>query len=150
MLADRLRVKVREELGSTYTPVCNSFTSDVFPGYGFLGAQVMVDSKELPTIGGLIAAIGGELASGSISDDEFERAMKPILSGVQESVRGNEYWLNVLINCQRRPELLEYARSRNADNAAIKKSEIELLAKQYLAADRATIISAKPEAAGTK
>ncbi len=148
VLADRLRVKVREELGSTYTPMCNSFTSDVFPGYGFVGAQVMVDSKELPTIGALIAAIGGELASGPISDDEFERAMKPILSGVQESVRSNDYWLNVLNNCQRRPELLEYARSRTADNAAIKKSEIELLAKQYLSTDRATIISAKPEANG--
>ena len=42
VLNDRLRVKIREELGGTYSPNASSFASDTFPGYGYFTAAVDV------------------------------------------------------------------------------------------------------------
>ena len=38
VLNDRLRVKVREEIGGTYSPNAGSNASDTFPGYGYIQA----------------------------------------------------------------------------------------------------------------
>ena len=40
---DRLRVKVREEIGGTYSPSAGSSSSDTFPGYGYIAASIDVD-----------------------------------------------------------------------------------------------------------
>ena len=142
MLNDRLRVKVRQELGATYTPEVIQSQSDAFPHYGYLAAALIVDAKQLPRIGPLVKKIAADLAAGQISDDEFERAMKPMLTSLADL--NNGYWLSVLGHCQERPQDLAAARSRTADYTSIKKSEIQALAKQYLGADRATVISVTP------
>jgi zinc protease len=150
VLRERLMVKVREELGAAYTPACASYGSDVFAGYGFVAAQVIVEAKEAVKIGGVISAIGEELANGAISDDEFERAIKPARSQVEQARRNNSYWLNVMDNCQRYPDRLSGARGLVDDYAGIQKAEIEALAKEYLGADKATVVIAKPSEAETK
>jgi zinc protease len=150
VLRERLHMKVREELGATYSPSCISLGSDVFPGYGFLGAQVLVEAKEAATIGPVISTIGNELATGAISDDEFERAIKPARSQAEEATRDNSYWLSVLNNSQRYPQHLDYARSRLGDYGAITKADLEALAKEYLGAEKATVILAKPNEPDTK
>ena len=38
-----------------------------------------VDPQRVGEIGPLVAGIGSDLAKGEISDDEFARAMKPVL-----------------------------------------------------------------------
>jgi zinc protease len=150
VLQERLHAKVREELGSTYSPSCGSFGSDVFPDYGFLGARLLVDANEVAKIGPIVTAIAEELAKGPISDDEFERAIKPVRSEVELGMRDNGYWLNALNNSQRHPQQLDWSRSRVKDNAAIRKSEIEALAREYLAAGKATVVIAKPSQAEMK
>lgn len=143
ILNERLRVKVREELGASYTPEVGSFTSDAFPDFGYVSALISVDPDRLAELGTLVVAIGDELAKGSISDDEFDRVMKPALASVEN--RDNRYWLNALKDCQEHTETLAIARGRQKDWSAITKSELEALARQVLAADRATIINISPK-----
>lgn len=146
VLNDRLRVKVRQELGATYTPVTIVSTSEVFDNYGFIGVVLIVDPKQLPEIGPLVVKMAAELADGKIGDDEFERANKPFLSSIDDLDNG--YWIGVAGCCQERPEVIDIARGRKADNLSIKKSEIEALAKTYLSSDQATLISVAPVARG--
>ena len=95
----------------------------------------------------LVAGIGADLASGQISDDEFDRAMKPLLSSLEESAKTNAYWVDKMNNSQERPDLLEAARSEVTDYKSITKAQIEELAMRLLGEDKATIVSVAPTAA---
>jgi hypothetical protein len=92
----------------------------------------------------MVAKIGADMAAGGISDDEFERAIKPTLASLDDLDNG--YWMGYLADCQEHPENLEIARGRKADYLSIKKSEIEALAKAYLGEGKATIINVAPTA----
>jgi zinc protease len=64
---------------------------------------------------------------------------------LKESLRSNAYWLgNVLAKAQEKPEMLDWARSRTADNEAITAAELTALAKQYLGRDRASRVTVLP------
>ena len=143
VLNNRLFAKVRKELGATYSPAVIQYASDAFPDYGYLATLLSADPKQLADIGPLVVKIGAELAAEKIDDDEFQRAMKPVLSSIDDLDNG--YWLNLLSNCQEHPEFLDAARGRKADYASITKADLEALAKQYLTADKATIINVAPK-----
>ncbi len=146
VLFDRIRLKIRQELGATYSPRVFAEASDTYGDYGYLAVQLIVDPKQLPEIGPLVVKMGAELAAGKISDDEFDRAIKPVWGSLDDL--SNSYWLGVLEDCQERPSEIENARNYKADTLSIKKSEIESLAKKYLSRDAATVIGVSPAADG--
>jgi len=87
---------------------------------------------------------GYRRAVGPIGDDEFARAIKPMIDGIDAMRRDNNYWLTAIADCQERPAALTDIRSRDADYRAITKSEVAALAKRYLNADAAVLLSAVP------
>src|SRR6185436_18526011 len=128
VFSDRLRVKLREELGDAYSPGAGSSTNDVYPGYGYMTASVTVDPPRAKEVLDIIVNIANDIAEKGITEDELERAKKPVLTSLRESARTNQYWLgNVLARAQERPEMLEWSRSRYADNEAITKAELDAL-----------------------
>jgi zinc protease len=142
-----LRVKVREELGGAYSPDARSFTSDTFPGYGYLSANVVVDPGKADRIADLVMSLGDELAVNGVTADELERAKQPILTAIKETARNNRYWLDaVLVRSQEKPEVLDWARSRTSDFASITTDELTALAKTYLSRARASRVIIRPEA----
>lgn len=153
VLNDRMRVKVRQELGGTYSPEANSAPSDTYPGYGFMTASIDVDPPKAGKIAEVVLAIADDLAKNGVTADELERAREPVLTRTRESVRTNAYWLgSVLIRAQEKPEVLDWARSRLTDLQSISAEELSALAKQYLPperASRATVLPTKPTAAAS-
>jgi zinc protease len=148
VLTDRLRKKVREELGDAYSPGAGNNSSDVYPGYGYMLANVTVDPPRATQIADIIVNIANDLAEKGVTDDELERAKQPILTMLRESSRTNQYWLNaVLARAQERPEMLDWCRSRYADNQSISKADIAALAKTYLPASHASRVTVVPEPA---
>ena len=155
VLSDRLRVKVREELGDAYSPGAGSAASDLYPGYGYVQAGVTVDPPRAQQVADIIASLATELAEKGVTTDELERAKKPVLTALRESARTNQYWRdNVLAKAQERPEALDWCRSRYKDNEAITTEELSALAKQYLGSGRSSRVvvlpKAAPQAAATK
>jgi zinc protease len=151
VLNDRLRVKIREEIGGTYSPSAGSNAGEVFPGYGYLQAGCVVDPAQAAKIQDMIVAIGDDLATKGVTDDELTRTRQPVLTAAKESLRTNGYWgANVLARAQEKPEVLDWARTRLPDLEAITAAELSALAKTYLGQERAsrvTILPApKPEA----
>ncbi len=144
VLNDRLRVKIRQELGATYTPIVAGAVSDVFADYGYIDVELFVEPKQVAEIGPLVVKMAQELAEAKLSDDEFERALKPTLSSLDDL--DNDYWARLVVRCQERPDLIEAARNRKANYHSIKKEEIEALAKKYLTQDKALVIGVSPAA----
>jgi zinc protease len=144
ILGDRLRVKVREQLGSTYSPMVGSSASDVFPGYGYLAAMVIVDPSKTLMIQDVVIGVAADLCANGATQDELDRAKNPALTAIRESERTNDYWMTVLGRAQERPEVLDWARSRKADIGSISKADIDALAKAYLGANRASRVMVHP------
>ncbi len=146
ILDDRLRIKVREELGDTYSPACYHVASDAFTGYGYMTAMIECKPELVSDLTKLVVKIGDKLSSGEITDDEFDRAMKPMLTQIEQMRRDNRYWaMSVLRCCQEHPERLAWARSFISDFSDIKKDELSVLAKEYLGAKRAVTADIIPQ-----
>jgi zinc protease len=138
ILDDRLRIKVREELGDTYSPACYHVASDTFTGYGYMTTMIECKPELAGSLTKLVIEIAEKLATGPITDDEFDRAMKPMIAQLEQMRRDNRYWsMNVLRCSQEHPERLDWARTFVSDFTGIKKEEVQALAKEYLGAKRA-------------
>ena len=147
ILNDRLRLQVREEIGSSYSPRAASDTSDTFPGYGYFSASIDVDPALAQKTAELVINIGDDLARNGVTEDELERARQPLLTTLRQSSRSNGYWLNsVLAAAQEKPEVLDWARTRIADNESITREELSALAKRYLGRERASRATIVPKA----
>ncbi len=147
VLRDRLRVKIRNELGGAYSPGAGSNTSDVYPGYGWMQAGVTVDPEQAAHIREAVVQIAAELQRDGVTAEELERAKLPQLTGIRESVRTNGYWLgSVLSRAQEKPEVLDWARTRLADVESITAEELSAFAREYLGADRAFRVTILPAA----
>jgi zinc protease len=145
IMNDRLRIKVRQELGGTYSPSAGNSSSDTFPGYGTLTASIDVDPPKAAKITEVVLGIAEELAKSGVTEDELQRARQPILTEIRESFRTNAYWLNnVLLRAQEKPEVLDWARSRTADFESITATEVSTLAKTYLSPERAFRVTVLP------
>ncbi|MEC9055630.1 MAG: insulinase family protein, partial [Verrucomicrobiota bacterium] len=150
ILDDRLRTKLREELGATYSPQAHANASMVF-NYGNLMAMSIGAPEDVEKVTGLIHEMGLELGAKGVTQDELDRALKPILSNLEKTLRNNGYWLNtVMAQCQSEPYRLDWARGRDDDYASIKLDEINGLAKEHLGRENAAQIAILPEKAPEK
>jgi zinc protease len=148
VLSDRLRVKIREELGGTYSPQARSFASDTFPDYGYFTAAIDVEPAMAARIADTVIALADDLAQHGVTEDELTRAKQPVLTAIKESLRNNGYWLNsVLARAQEKPEVLDWSRTRLADIEAITTADLGALAKTYLGRDRASRVIVLPATA---
>ncbi|MEM1443094.1 MAG: insulinase family protein, partial [Verrucomicrobiota bacterium] len=148
VIDDRLRVKIREELGDAYSPFAHNLPSDTWKDYGYIFATVTVDPDQGESVTEVISEIAADLATGeSITEDELERAKKPQVTSIEEMRRTNRYWLgSVLESSQEYPERLEWSRSFVDDYKGITVEEVNELAKEYLSADKKVSVIVRPAA----
>ncbi len=147
VFSERLRVKIREQLGVSYSPVAFNRSFRAYPGYGLLQAFIQIAPGQAGKVEVAVEQIAAGLAAGGISRDELLRAKDPVLTGIRDMRQTNSYWLDsVLTGCTRYPQQLDWSRSIESDYASITAQEINRLAKQYLDNARAAVFTALPEA----
>ncbi len=135
---DRLRLKIREQLGESYNPYAFSYCSTGCRGYGALTVHAIIDPSKMQHLDRTITAIALDLSQNGVTEDELTRAKNPALTLIRDEARNNRYWLTAaLASVQEYPERLDWPRTRYADTKAITKAEIDELAKRYLAPERA-------------
>ena len=146
IFSDRLRVKIREELGEAYSPYAVSRASDTFSGYGYLFGLVLANPEEAFRLTSLVSELGHELSRGGIDEDELDRALKPMLSNLKEYVRSNGYWVNtVLGSSQEYPQRLDWARTMEDDYASITVEDVNRIAAQFLQSEIQVNVLVTPE-----
>ncbi len=146
VIAERLRVQVREQLGATYAPTAAFVNEEGFPGFAYLWIYLEVlPNQAKGAIEAMWQAVG-DLQKKGISEDEFNRVRQPMLRAIDDEARTNAYWLmTVLAAAQQRPESLAAARDRTADYASVKSGELAELAKRYLVPAKVYIFAAVPK-----
>jgi zinc protease len=145
ILSDRLREEIREKLGGSYSPRAGASPSQELE-IGFMQAMAQVKPEETKKYGDLMIALANKMSTDGVTKDELERSLKPIQSGLKESLRDNGYWLGtVLGSSQEKPYKLDWARTRDEDYGKVTVEELNALAKEYLKKDNALLYEIVPE-----
>jgi zinc protease len=145
ILSNRMREKIREELGEAYSPYAYVDANDVYKDLGFLVAVSPGKPEQSEKVGKIILKIGEKLANDGATEDELKRALAPRLTMLAKSLRENSYWIGtVMAQSQEQPYRLDWARNRNSDYKSITLDEINALAKKYLRTDNAYRIEIIP------
>jgi len=137
LLGERLRVRLREELGAAYGCEADFVQFDGFPTLSYFALYTAVAPDHARRADRLIQDEIEALRKKHFTDDEFDRVKLPFLRRREEDLRSNGYWsYTVLRDAQQRPDRLTAARDRTADVAAIKRGDLEALAKRYFKLSR--------------
>jgi zinc protease len=145
VLADRLLVQIRQELGQAYSPFAHNLSSDVYPKFGYTMALCLADPAKAAGQAAKMRAIGAAAAQDGVTADEFDRAIVPLRKSLAEYLRNNEYWLHrVVAGSQAHPEQLAWARTLPTGYDSITADQVSALAKQYLGADQAVRVLVLP------
>lgn len=146
LFSERLRVYIREKLGAAYSPYAYQRGYRAYPGYGLLQALVMVDPAQTARIADAVKTIAAGMAAKGITQDELRRALDPTLARIKDLRQSNRYWLDsVMTGSSRHPEQLEWARTIESDYAAIRRTEMDALARKYLRDDKAAVVIIVPQ-----
>lgn len=146
VISDKLRERIREELGQAYSPRSMHQASDTYDDFGFMMALVTCQPQHASKITEKVREIGRELAQEGIDADLHQRVMAPLRARLREQVRSNRYWLRqVLLPAHEYPQRLDWARTMQEDMASITKEEINQLAEKYLGEENALRVIVLPE-----
>jgi zinc protease len=145
VLADRIRVHVREELGAAYAPGTSLAMDPVYPGVGSWTLEGQAEPEQAEALREALLATAEALASEGVSEEELERQRAPILNQRRVAKRTNGFWIGVLDESQRDPTHLDSVRSGDAVFTETSAAELSALAAEFLQRERASTLIVNPE-----
>jgi zinc protease len=132
LLEERLRVRLREELGAAYGCDAGFVQTDGFPNLSYFSVYTAVAPNHAQRADRVIRDTIESLRRKRITDDEFDRVKQPFLVRREADLRNNAYWgYTVLRDAQQRPARIAAARDRTADCQLIRLADLEELASRY-------------------
>lgn len=129
MLQLRLTEVMREEEGASYSPSAFSYSPRIYPGFGYIGASLELNPKDIDRISAKVDDIAAEFRTGDFDEALFERAIKPARERIETSLENNGYWMNIISESQSDPESLARHRSRFEAYQNMTVSDLKPLAK---------------------
>ena len=145
VVSERLRVKIREKLGASYSPFAFNRSSRVYTGYGVFHIYIHVDPKKADMVVTEVNKLISDLVRSGVTEEEMKRSLDPTLTSIKDMRRRNGYWLNtVLSGSKNHPVQHNWSRTIMKDYASIKVDELDKIAKKYLNNEKAAIIIVKP------
>ena len=134
-------VKTSKDLGSVlnqfasaanveilFSPGASSRASTVFPDYGYIMAVLTLKPEDIPPMSAKVRKIAKDMASGTITDDEFSRAIKPMIERLESSYKRNSYWVSILSDAQTDVRGLSRHKTRESDLKDMKAEDVQALA----------------------
>ena len=144
----RLTEKLREELGATYSPEAYSSMSNVFDGFGYLGALAIVEPSKQALAFDAIDEIAAEMRDIAVDDDLLARARNPLVERIAKQRRENSYWVGALESAQLRADRLDRIRRYEPLLREITAADIQAFARRYLTAEGVLRVAVVPEGSG--
>ncbi len=146
VFSERLRVRIREQLGVSYSPVAFNRSFRAYTGYGLLQVFIHIAPEKAQQVVSAVRKIAHDLKAHGVSEDELLRVKNPILTSIKDMRQTNSYWLDsVLTGCSRYPQQLDWSRTIEADYASITGDDIKNLAGRYLDNTKAAVFLAVPQ-----
>lgn len=144
IFSEKLRERIREKLGASYSPYAYNRSSRAYPGYGMIQAFVNTDPLIADDVATEVKNIAQEIARDGVTEKMLTRSLEPILTNLKDMRRSNPYWLRVLAGSRLYPIQLDWCRSMLTDYTAITAEEIFEMAQKYLRPDYAAQIIVRP------
>jgi zinc protease len=141
IFSERMRKEIREKLGATYSPYAYHHPSRAYKGFGALYAVVETDPSSVNTVVTVIKKIAGDLSQSGILKEELQFSVRPLLTGIKDLIRNNDYWLNtVLSGSAKHPEQLDWSRTIVGGYSSVTREEISAMARQYLDSPKSAVV----------
>lgn len=140
----KLTARVRENEGATYAPTAQASFAHASPGYGYVGISLDLLPQDVQRFFGVVDEITASMASGAITEDELERARRPVLDSFRNSLEDNGYWLSLTALAQTDLQQLERHRSTVTDYQAVTIADLRQAAGRYLQANSAYRVAILP------
>lgn len=137
IFSDRIRIELRQKLGEAYSPYAANIPSNIIKDYGRFFGLAIVKPQQAEEVANIILKIGNDIATNGVTEDEFNRALQPLLHQVDLANRTNCYWLNALNASQAHPEFIQWAQERKEQYKSFTPQDIDQVAKRYLKSDKA-------------
>jgi zinc protease len=118
--------------------------SVVWPGYGYLSAQVEIAPAKLDAFQAAVTRICADLRGTDVTPDELERARGPRLASLRIARQNNTFWLASLSGAQSDPRRLDAIRSQLGAYERITAVDLRAAAQSFLRDDRAWWLEVRP------
>ncbi len=146
VFSERLRDRIREKLGASYSPYAFNRASRTYAGFGSLQAHISITPDQMDKVLHEVKAIAEDLSRNGITKDELQRALDPTLTTIKDYRETNGYWLrSVMTASSRHEQQFDWARSFLDDYRSINREEVAALAKTYLTNDRPAVLVIRPK-----
>ncbi len=143
-LNQKIRDAVRERVGAAYAPSVSNVESNTFPDFGYVAVAADLDPKDIDKIIELVNAEIAVVQKEGFTEDEIERARKPLIEGVQASLKSNNHWINRISRAQTSPESVQRIKLIEKEWLATTSEDMRKLAETYLKPENAFIIKVVP------
>jgi zinc protease len=143
ILQNRLIKNIREKNANTYAPFASFYITEAI-GRGCIKALVTTSSDNLKAIGEQVMQLADDMAQDGITQDELDRAVKPLISSLEKKRVTNDFWMECLKNAQARPEKLRWHLADESRYKRITIKDIQSIAKLYLRHTSAICMLIKP------
>ena len=143
---NRMTEIIREDMGLTYSPRAALRFDKNNVDYGYMSASMTSDPQYFEAFETAAKEIAADIRSGGITQDELDRARKPLLESFQRARKENSNWIRLVAKSQSRPETLEWRRSRLKTFETMTTSELDKAAKDLFDAESLHVVIIQPEA----
>lgn len=145
ILSNRLTDIIREDEAAAYSPSAGRSGSRYYKDYGYMSASLGLKPEKVAAMITVLDKIAADFQTGNISDDEFLRAIKPILEGLDTSLESNAYWGRVIATAQTDTWGVDNFRSRDEAYQTMTLDDIKPLAAQIFKAKNAYRVQILPQ-----
>ncbi|PSJ41972.1 M16 family metallopeptidase [Allosphingosinicella deserti] len=152
MIQVRLFERLRDVEGATYSPNGFASSSEIFEKWGVLGAAAEVRPERTDLFFRLAREIVADMAAKPAAPDEFERAISPVMSGLDRRLKTNAYWLSAMEGWSRKPALIDLTRNLVSDYKAMTAEDVRAAVATYVADENPwafTVVPARAAAASS-
>jgi zinc protease len=129
----RLMERLRDTEGASYSPSATVQSSFQFPEWGFLFAGSEIRPERADLFFRLAREIVADLGRTPVSADEWQRAINPVVTGIERRLKTNAYWAGTMEDWSREPHLIEHSRTYLDDYRSMKPDEVRAAVAKWVA-----------------
>lgn len=142
---NRMTEIIREDMGLTYSPSASLRYSRVNVDYGYMSASMTSDPQFFAAFEKAAQEIAADLRSGGITQDELDRARKPVMESFERSEKENGSWLGLVAYSQTDTDALDWRRSRVKAYTALTPADLDKAAKDLFDPSSLHVVVIGPE-----
>lgn len=135
---------IREEEAATYSPGVGMKSERMYADYGYIFVTMDIVPENIPAMIDKIHEISADFQQMNFTQDEFDRAIKPVLESLDSTLENNRYWMGVLQNAQTDTWGIDNFRTREETYVNMTLDDIKPLAPEIFKKENAFHVQVVP------